>query len=78
MHCGPGHAGCGLGGALAIGPVLGLRAAPKKDSAVSSGEMVLGSQLILPGQFLDMQEWPLQDLESLAGNSGRLRRPLRG
>ncbi len=42
--------------------LLGLRAAPKEDSAVSSAEVVLGSQLVLPGQFLDAPDWPLQDL----------------
>jgi transposase InsO family protein len=42
--------------------LLGLRAAPKEDSAVSSAELVLGSQLVLPGQFLDAPDWPLQDL----------------
>jgi hypothetical protein len=30
--------------------LLGLRAAPKEDSAVSSAEMVLGDPLVLPGQ----------------------------
>jgi hypothetical protein len=30
--------------------LLGLRVAPKEDSAVSSAEMVLGDPLVLPGQ----------------------------
>ena len=30
--------------------LLGLRAAPKEDSGISSAEMVLGSPLLLPGQ----------------------------
>lgn len=38
--------------------LLGLRAAPKEDSAVSSAELVLGSPLILPGQLLEVQEPP--------------------
>ena len=33
--------------------LLGLRAAPKEDSAVSSAELVYGSPLRLPGQLLD-------------------------
>ncbi len=32
--------------------VLGLRAAPKEDSAVSSAELVTGTPLVLPGQLL--------------------------
>jgi hypothetical protein len=57
--------------------LLGLRA------AVSSAELVLGSQLVLPGQFLDMPDWPLQDLgrvrQQLPAASGRLPTwPLRG
>ncbi len=63
--------------------LLGLRAAPKEDSAVSSAELVLGSQLVLPGQFLDMRDWPLQDLGRVrqqlpATSSGLPTRPLRG
>jgi hypothetical protein len=62
---------------------LGLWAAPKEDSAVSSAELVLGSQLVLPGQFLDAPDWPLQDRdrvrEQMAAASGGLpTRPLRG
>ncbi|MFN9940768.1 MAG: hypothetical protein ACK56I_14950, partial [bacterium] len=30
--------------------LLGLRAAPKEDRAISSAEMVLGNPLVLPGQ----------------------------
>ncbi len=50
---------------------------------MSSAELVLGSQLVLPGQFLDMPDWPLQDLGrvrlQLPAAAGRLpTRPLRG
>ena len=38
--------------------LMGLRAAPKEDSAISSAEMVLGSNIILPGQLLEMPEPP--------------------
>ncbi len=38
--------------------LLGLRAAPKEDSAVSSAELVLGTPVILPGQLVDVQEPP--------------------
>ncbi len=63
--------------------LLGLRAAPKEDSAVSSAELVLGSQLVLPGQFLDAPDWPLQDLDRIrqqmaAASGGLPKRPLRG
>jgi hypothetical protein len=63
--------------------LLGLRAAPKEDSAVSSAELVLDSQLVLPGQFLDAPDWPLQDLgrvwqQMTAASGGLPTRPLRG
>jgi len=38
--------------------LLGLRAAPKEDSAISSAELVFGSALTLPGQFLAQTEQP--------------------
>jgi transposase InsO family protein len=38
--------------------LLGLRAAPKEDCALSSAEMVYGTPLTLPGEFLDSQEPP--------------------
>jgi hypothetical protein len=38
--------------------LLGLRAAPKEDSGVSSAEMLYGSPLILPGQFITSAESP--------------------
>ena len=41
--------------------LLGLRSAPKEDSAVSSAEMVYGSPLTLPGQFLDAPDPPNQE-----------------
>jgi transposase InsO family protein len=34
--------------------LMGLRAAPKEDSAVSSAELVTGTPLVLPGQLLHM------------------------
>ncbi len=40
--------------------LLGLRAAPKEDSAVSSAELVFGSPLILPGEFVDVPEPPAE------------------
>ncbi len=33
--------------------LLGVRAAPKEDSGISAAEAVFGSQLALPGKFLD-------------------------
>jgi len=36
--------------------LLGLRAAPKDESGFSSAELVLGSPLTLPGQFLSSPE----------------------
>jgi hypothetical protein len=39
--------------------LLGLRAAPKEDAAVSSAELVLGSPLHLPGQLATEKETPL-------------------
>ncbi len=36
--------------------LLGLRAAPKEDSAISSAELVFGAVLTLPGQFLAAME----------------------
>jgi len=41
--------------------LLGLRAAPKEDSGISSAELVLGSPLVLPGQFLDAPEPPAEE-----------------
>ncbi len=38
--------------------LLGLRAAPKEESGVSSAELVQGSPLVLPGQLLDTAEPP--------------------
>jgi hypothetical protein len=50
--------------------LLGLRAAPKEDSGVSSAELLFGSPLTLPGQFLDSAATPpeqfLSRLQSLA------------
>jgi hypothetical protein len=36
--------------------LMGLHAAPKEDSAVSSAELVTGTPLILPGQLLYLQD----------------------
>jgi hypothetical protein len=63
--------------------LLGLRAVPKEDSAVSSAELVLCSQLVPPGQFLDTPDWPLQDLgrvrqQMTAASGGLPTRLLRG
>jgi transposase InsO family protein len=38
--------------------LMGMRAAPKEDLAVSSAELVYGSPLILPGQQLHMPDAP--------------------
>ncbi len=38
--------------------LLGLRAAPKEDSGISSAERVLGSPLHLPGELLDVLSLP--------------------
>jgi hypothetical protein len=38
--------------------LLGLRAAPKEDSAVSSAELVTGTPLVLPGQLLHVPDPP--------------------
>jgi hypothetical protein len=75
---------CGLDWAEHLPWVLwGLRADPKEGSAVSSAELVLGSQLVLPGQLLDTPDWPLQDLgrvrqQMTAASGGLPTRPLRG
>ena len=48
--------------------LLGLRAAPREDSASSAAGAVYGSELVLPGQFLEAPEDPsprfLEDLTS--------------
>jgi transposase InsO family protein len=36
--------------------MLGLRAAPRKDSGISAAELVYGAPLVLPGQFLSVAE----------------------
>jgi hypothetical protein len=38
--------------------LLGLRAAPKDDSNISSAELVYGAPVVLPGEFLDAAEPP--------------------
>jgi cleavage and polyadenylation specificity factor subunit 1 len=42
--------------------LMGLRAAPKKESAVSSAELVFGVPLTLPGQLLSTPETPVQEV----------------
>jgi len=42
--------------------LLGLRAAPKEESGVSSAELLYGVPLTLPGQFLAVQEPDLEQL----------------
>jgi hypothetical protein len=41
--------------------LLGLRAAPKEDSRVSSAELMLESPLTFPGEFLNGEEPPAED-----------------
>jgi hypothetical protein len=41
--------------------LLGLRTAPKEDSGVSSAELVYGTPLTLPGEFLNVAEPPAQE-----------------
>jgi hypothetical protein len=41
--------------------LLGLRAAPKDDSGMSSAECVFGSPLTLPGEFLGSPDLPSED-----------------
>ena len=41
--------------------LLGLRAAPKEESNVSSAELVFGSPLTLPGEFVASEEPPAAD-----------------
>ncbi len=46
--------------------LLGLRAAPKEESNISSAELVNGAPLVLPGQFVDVPEPPAESfLEAL-------------
>ncbi len=42
--------------------LLGLHAAPKEDSAVSSAELVTGTPLVLPGQLLHVPDPPRADV----------------
>jgi hypothetical protein len=42
--------------------LLGLRAAPKEDSGVSAAELVFGTTLALPGQFLATSEPPIAEI----------------
>ncbi len=57
--------------------LLGLRAAPKEDSGVSSAELLYGTPLALPGQLLTAAEPPIADLlEKLRSTSPLPTRPL--
>jgi hypothetical protein len=57
--------------------LLGLRAAPKEDSAVSSAELVFGSPLVLPGQLLIEAERPVSEfVEKLRATPPLATRPL--
>jgi len=42
--------------------LLGLRAAPKEDSGLSSAELVYGAALTLPGQLVAAEEPPIADI----------------
>jgi hypothetical protein len=41
--------------------LLGMRTTPKDVSAISSAELVYGTPLVLPGEFLDAAELPAAD-----------------
>jgi hypothetical protein len=57
--------------------LFSLRAAPKKDSAISSAELVFGTPLILPGQLLTRPETPMEDVvEALRSAQPLTTRPL--
>ncbi len=62
--------------------LLGLRAAPKEDAGVSSAELVYGSPLTLPGQFLEAGDPPsadfLQRLQRVVQGSSLATRPMAG
>ena len=56
--------------------LLGLRAAPKEDSAISSAELVYGTALTLPGQFLAAMEWhPADYIKQLQSSTPLPTRP---
>jgi hypothetical protein len=42
--------------------LLGLRAVPKEDSAVSAAELMFGTPLVLPGQLLHTGELPVSEV----------------
>jgi hypothetical protein len=62
--------------------LLGLRAASKEDAGVSSAELVYGSPLTLPGQFLEARDPPVEDflqrLQRVVQGSSLPTRPLAG
>ena len=49
--------------------MLGIRAAPKEDSAVSAAEMVFGSPLTLPGQILTEEDVPADSTQERANSA---------
>ena len=44
--------------------LLGLRAAPKETTGISSAQLVLGKPLVLPGELKDVAESPAVDFSS--------------
>ena len=44
--------------------LLGLRAAPKETTGISSAQLVLGQPLVLPGELKDVSEAPAEDFFS--------------
>jgi hypothetical protein len=65
----------GAAPASAMGPFLGLRAAPKEDLGVSSAELAYGAPLTLPGQFITAEEPPPAAFVERSGPHLRCRRP---
>ena len=53
--------------------LLGLHSVPREDSAISASEIIFGSPLVLPGEFLDSPELPssehLRRLQSILKNN---------
>jgi hypothetical protein len=49
--------------------LLGLLAAPKEDSAISSAELVFGAPLTLPGQLRSAEELPVETFVQRSGSA---------
>jgi transposase InsO family protein len=49
--------------------MLGMRTTPKDDSAISSAELVYGTPLVLPTEFVDAAEPPAADFLSTCGQA---------